>query len=56
MKMNGEIINRIVDKIVVLNFVSEMYVNIKRLFYMLDNLIYKFCILINLIVGLGWGK
>lgn len=41
---------------VVLIFGSEKYVNIKFLFYMSDNLIYKFCILINLIVGLGWGK
>lgn len=56
MKMNGENTNRTVDKIVALNFVSEMYVNIKRLLHMLDNLIHKLCTLINLTVGLGWGK
>lgn len=45
-----------IDKIVALNFVSEMYVNIKRLLHMLDNPIHNLCTLINLTVGLGWGK
>lgn len=56
MKMNGENTNWTADKIVALNFVIEMYVNIKRLLHMLDNPIHKLCTLINLTVGLGWGK
>lgn len=41
---------------VALIFGSEMYVNIKLLLHMSDNPIHKLCTLINLTVGLGWGK
>lgn len=41
---------------VALIFGSEMYVNIKLLLHMSDNPILKLCTLINLTVGLGWGK
>lgn len=41
---------------VTLIFGSEMYVNIELLLHMSDNPIHKLCTLINLTVGLGWGK